>query len=196
MSAALASRAAETGRERVSLQDLLNLLGDRAVAALLLIFALPNVIPVPPGASAILGLPMLMLAAQLTLGSKPWLPAFVAQRSLSHAQFVAVVARISPWLQRAERRLRPRWPAWSGHSAERLVGLVCLVLSVVVFLPIPLGNMLPAFAVCVLCLGLMERDGLWVAFGLLVGAAALLLVAGVIYAIARTVLFLIANAFT
>jgi hypothetical protein len=187
--------AADDRRERVSLRDLLDLLGDRALAALLLIFALSNVIPVPPGASAILGLPMLLVAGQLAFGGKPWLPDFLANRSFSRAQFAAVVSRISPWLARAEKVLRPRWPALSGASAERLVGALCLVLSLVVFMPIPLGNMLPAFAVCVLCLGLMERDGVCVVCGVLVAAGALMIVGGVLYAMARALLFLVSNAF-
>lgn len=195
LSISLATLAADASRERVSLSDLLELLGDRALAALLLIFALPNVIPVPPGASAILGLPMLLVAAQLAFGGRPWLPDFVAKRSLSRAQFEAVVNRMAPWLARAEKLLRPRWLALSGRVAERLVGALCLVLSLVVFLPIPLGNMLPAFAVCVLCLGLMERDGLCVLCGALLAAVSLTVVAGVLYAMARTLMFLLANAF-
>lgn len=195
LSISLATLAADASRERVSLSDLLALLGDRALAALLLIFALPNVIPVPPGASAILGLPMLLVAAQLAFGGRPWLPDFLARRSLTRAQFQTVVNRIGPWLARAEKLLRPRWLALSGPAAERLVGTVCLLLSLVVFLPIPLGNMLPAFAVCVLCLGLMERDGLCVVSGVLLAATALMVVAGVLYAMARTLMFLIANAF-
>jgi len=196
LSISLATLAADPGRERVSLSDLLELLGDRALAALLLIFALPNVIPVPPGASAILGLPMLLVAAQLAFGGRPWLPDFLARRSLSQAQFSSVVNKMAPWLARAEKLLRPRWQALAGPVAERLVGAMCLVLSLVVFLPIPLGNMLPAFAVCVLCLGLMERDGLCVLAGTLLAATALTVVAGVLYAMAKTLMFLIANAFT
>jgi hypothetical protein len=195
LSISLETLAADPGRERVSLSDLLELLGDRALAALLLIFALPNVIPVPPGASAILGLPMLLVAAQLAFGGRPWLPDFLARRSLSQAQFSSVVNKMAPWLARAEKLLRPRWPVLSGPVAERLVGGVCLLLSLVVFLPIPLGNMLPAFAVCVLCLGLMERDGLCVLCGTLLAGTALAVVAGVLYAMARTAMFLIANAF-
>jgi len=47
--------ANDASRERVTITDLLQALQDRALAALLLIFALPNAIPVPPGTSALLG---------------------------------------------------------------------------------------------------------------------------------------------
>ena len=163
--------AADTSRERISIADLLIALQDRALAALLLIFALPNVIPVPPGTSALLGAPLLFLAAQLAFGMRPWLPRVIAERSMPRAHFAALITRATPWLARAERLLRPRWSALCRPPAEYPVGGVCLLLSLIVFLPIPLGNMLPALAICLLALGILERDGLWVLAGLL-GATA------------------------
>lgn len=56
--------------ERISVADLLAAMQDRALAALMFIFAVPNVVPVPPGTSAILGAPFIFLAAQLTLGRR------------------------------------------------------------------------------------------------------------------------------
>ena len=49
--------AQDEGRERIAVGDLLASLGDRALAALLFVFAVPNVLPVPPGTSTILGAP-------------------------------------------------------------------------------------------------------------------------------------------
>jgi hypothetical protein len=187
--------AADTARERISIADLLLALQDRALAALLLIFALPNVIPVPPGTSALLGAPLLFLAAQLAFGMRPWLPKVIAERSMPRAHFAALITRATPWLARAERLLRPRWSALCRPPAEYLVGGVCLLLSLIVFLPIPLGNMLPALAICLLALGILERDGLWVLAGLLGAAAGVALVWGVLYALLRAAVFMIGSAF-
>jgi hypothetical protein len=187
--------AADTSRERISIADLLIALQDRALAALLLIFALPNVIPVPPGTSALLGAPLLFLAAQLAFGMHPWLPRVIAERSMPRAHFAALITRATPWLARAERLLRPRWSALCRPPAEYLVGGVCLLLSLIVFLPIPLGNMLPALAICLLALGILERDGLWVSAGLVGAAAGVALVWGVLYALLRAAVFMIGSAF-
>ena len=47
--------------------------------------------PLPPGASAVLGLPLIIVSAQMIYGSKhAWLPAFVSNRSLSAEQFRSV----------------------------------------------------------------------------------------------------------
>lgn len=186
--------AGDASRERIAVQDLLDLLHDRALGALLLVFALPNVLPAPPGLSAVLGAPLLFLAAQLALGRRPWLPRVIAARSMPRSHFAALTQRAAPWLAHAERALRPRLGALARPPLEYLIGAVCLLLALILFLPIPLGNMLPALAICVLALGVLERDGAWVLAGLTVAVAAVALVWGVLYALVTSALLLLANA--
>jgi hypothetical protein len=69
-----------------------------------------------------------------------------------------------------------------------LVGLVCLqiavvLVAVVLVLPVPLGDMLPALAISLLALGVLERDGLWILAGLAAAAAAV--VSGVRFAMVK-----------
>ena len=64
----------------------------------MLIFAAPNILPVPPGTSAVLGTPLVFLAAQMMFGRGPWLPALVTRRSLSREDFAALVGRVLTWL--------------------------------------------------------------------------------------------------
>lgn len=185
----LQALAADDSRERISIGDLLAALGDRALAALLFVFAVPNVLPVPPGTSTILGAPLVFLAAQLAFGRQPWLPAFIADRTMTRADFAGLVRRIGPWLARAERLLRPRAIALSQPPMEYLVGLVCLLLAMVLVLPVPLGNMLPALAISLLALGILERDGLWILAGLMAAAASAVVVSGVVFAIVKAAIF-------
>ena len=186
--------AADRSRERISIADLLQLMGPRARAALIFLFAFPNALPAPPGLSAVLGLPLLYLTAQTMLGRVPWLPHVVASRDVSRAAFAGLVERAMPLLERAERMLRPRWAWLVAGRAERALGAFALVLAAVVTLPIPLGNMLPAFAICLLALGLLERDGLWVVTGGTVGLLALAVSGTVAYAMVRAFLFVVLEA--
>lgn len=195
LSEILAGIAHDTARERISIGDLLSVMGDRAIGALMLIFALPNVLPTPPGTSAILGTPLVILAAQLMLGMKPWLPRFAVQRSMARADFAALVGRAGPWLAPAERLLRPRLEILVRPPAEFAVGAVCLLLATILVLPIPLGNILPALAICILSFAIIEKDGLWGILGLIVAALSVVLVAGVVYALARAAIFIITNTF-
>jgi len=182
LSELLHGMAQQVGRERVSVRDLIDALGDRALGALLFLFAFPNVLPVPPGTSAVLGAPLVFLAAQLMVGRGPWLPRLLSRRSMSQADFATLVRRISPWLKRGESMLRPRLGWLARPPMEFAIGAVCLVLALVLVLPIPLGNMLPAVAISLLALAIVERDGLWVLAGLGVALVSAGVVSGVIFA--------------
>lgn len=191
LSEILASLADDTSRERVSVADIFQAMGDRAFGALILIFALPNVIPSPPGTSALTGAPLVFLSAQLMLGQSPWLPKIIANRSIARSDFSAVVSRVSPWLARGERMLRPRLGFLIHPPAEYLTGFLCLILSIILILPIPLGNILPAIAICLFSFGILERDGLCVLLGMVMFAISVTVVAGVLFALVKGVILLL-----
>ena len=186
LSSMLYALAHDESRERIAVGDLLASLGDRALAALLFVFAAPNVLPVPPGVSVILGAPLVFLAAQLAFGLRPWLPAVISRRTLTRTDFATLVRRVSPWLARAERLMRPRIATLASPPMEYLVGLVCLLLAIVLVLPVPLGNMLPALAISLFALGILERDGVWVLAGFAAAVVSAFVVSGVVYAMVKT----------
>jgi len=177
-------------RRRISVRDLLVALSDRAIGALIFVFAFPNTVPMPPGVSSVLGAPLLFLTAQLALGRSPWLPTVIADRSMDRIHFATVVRRIAPWLARAERLLRPRLQALARPPFENLIGAICLLLSIILFLPIPMGNMPPAVAICLFALAVLERDGIWVVAGLCATIAAIAISWGVLLALFRGTLLL------
>jgi hypothetical protein len=179
----------DAGRERISVRDLVDALGDRALAVLMFVFALPNVFPTPPGTSAVLGVPLVFLTAQLTLGRKLWLPDFICNRSLSFHDFQGLVRRVTPWLDRAESLLRPRARPLVNPPMEYAAGLICFILSVILTLPIPFGNILPAMAICLFALGILEKDGWWVIAGFVMAAVAVGVLLGAFFAVFETALF-------
>jgi len=150
----------------VTIGHIRDALGNRSFAPLLVLFAAFNMLPLPPGTSAILGLPLIIVSAQMVYGTKQaWLPAALSNRSLSLERFRFAMEWIIPRLVRIERYIRPRyWPFWRKQG-DRVIGCIALLLAVVVTLPIPLGNWLPALATALLGLALSERDGLLLAVG-------------------------------
>jgi len=164
-----------------------SILQDRAISILLVVFAAPNLVPTPPGASLVLGAPLIFLSVQLMVGARPWLPRFIRDRSLGRSEFAGLVQRIAPWLEKAERFLKPRWKGLTYPPVERVVGATCLLLAVILFLPIPLGNILPALAICLFGRGILERDGVWILSGGVVSVAAVAIVSGVLLALAIVV---------
>jgi hypothetical protein len=180
----LFTHLASKAEGRVTMGDIRDALGDRSFAALLVMFGAFNLIPLPPGASAILGLPLVVVAAQMMFGSKrAWLPKFIAEKSLSADTFRSIIESLVPRLMRVERFVRPRyWPFWRKRG-DRIIGTMALVLAIIVTLPIPLGNWLPAFSVTLLGLSLTERDGILFAVGSVVGAASIAVIVFVIGAV-------------
>jgi hypothetical protein len=168
----------------ISVGDVLDAFGDRAFGALMLVFAAPNVLPLPPGTSVVLGAPLLFVTAQLMLGrSILWMPRLICGRSISRKFFSTLLAKLCPVLERLKRFLRPRIPALLHPIPERIVGAACFLLAIIVFLPIPFGNIPPAFAMCAFALGILERDGFATLVGWSAAAGSLLLLATISSAI-------------
>lgn len=182
---------------RVRLGDVVDVLEDRAYGLLLLILALPNVIPTPiPGLSSVFGVPLVLVAAQLAAGRPhPWFPKALADRSLAAEDFRKVVERIVPWLERLERLTRPRLRQLCRPPSERLLAAFCLLLAVILALPIPLGNILPALAISLIALGLIEHDGVAIAAGFVLGLVSVAVVAAVAVAMVQAFLFFLKQAF-
>lgn len=155
----LAGIAAEE-HETVSVSDVTKAFGDRAFGALMFVFAAPLALPMPPGVSAVLGAPLLFITVQWMIGRDHlWLPSVIANRTMSRTDYVALMGKLTPYLAWLERRLRRRLTFLYGPIINRLTGLFCVILAIIVFLPIPAGNMLPSFAIAAFALGLAERDG-------------------------------------
>lgn len=180
---------------RVSIRDLFHRIGDRAHYALLIVFALPNTLPGIPGTSAVLGVPLLYLTLQLALGRDPWLPGFIANRSVARESLALVLERGLPWIERGERYLHPRLTGLTGKRVERAIGILSVVLALAIMLPIPFGNMMPALAIIFFALGLMERDGAWVIGGFTMAVVALAVVVFVLWAVIKSTLFVLLGAF-
>jgi hypothetical protein len=168
-------RIADQTGDRMRIGDLTEAFGDHVFGALLVIFALPNVFPLPPGSSTVFAIPLLLITAQMALGRKSlWLPKTLADKTISKEALQRLSTHGAPILKRAERRLLPRLGALVN---DRLVGIICFLLAVVLVLPIPLGNMPPGLAISAFGLGLLYKDGLAVLAGFIATAASLVIVA-------------------
>jgi hypothetical protein len=177
-------RLADQVEDRIRFVELAEFFGDRAFGALLLVFAVPNMIPLPPGGSTILGMPLLLIAGQLALGREcVWLPRAIANRSLARSDLQRLVDYGLPTLRRAERLLAPRL---SLLLNDRLIGLACLVLAVILVLPIPFANVAPALGIAAFALGLVQKDGAAVLIGWLATLVSLVIVAMVSGAVLLT----------
>ncbi|MFN3833498.1 MAG: exopolysaccharide biosynthesis protein [Allorhizobium sp.] len=176
-------RLARTTDRKVTIRDIAIALQDRSFGAFLLVFALPNLVPMPPGATFILGLPLIFVAWQMMAspGGRVFFPRAVSDYGVEPQTFEAIVKRLVPWMRWAEKLVIPRFWLFESRLAERVIGLFALILAFVVFLPIPLGNWPPAFALAVLGFAHSQRDGLGVIVGCLLGILSVVVASFVVY---------------
>jgi len=165
----------------VTVGEIVHRFGRRAFGALLFFFSAPNWLPLPPGSSTFLALPLVLLTPQVALGVQgPWLPRFIDDREMKRAELAKGVRKLIPTLRRIETVSRPRLLWMFGPVGDRLIGLTCFLLSLVLLLPIPLGNMAPGVAIAAFGLAMVQRDGVLALIGYAVTAisAGLLVIGG------------------
>lgn len=180
----LAALASQPG-ERLTVRDIMAVLQDRAFALLVVLLGLPNCLPMPPPIPLVCGLLLALVAIQIVFGRPtPWLPRALLNRSIAQTDVERAVARAMPAFRRLERVSRPRMAFLDTPIAFRLMGAILLIMALgLLFAPPFVGQIPLGLAVCLVGLGLVERDGLVVLGGLVIGTVGLTLSLGFVYAI-------------
>ena len=171
-----------TRKTELSLGEMLaRVEGDDGVGPVLLVLTLPVLLPLPPGFSMVLALPLLVVAPQIIVGRrKIWLPKFLARQKIKREALVNLVRRLLPLLERAEKVVRPRLGFLTTGVGASLVGVACTLIAIVLVLPIPFANLVPSLALGAFSIGLTRKDGLFVLGGYsLIALAALVVALGV-----------------
>lgn len=172
-------RAAATALQDqpLSLQQLFRLHGRAGPGALLVVLAVPCLLPVP-GAGMLLSMGMVMVAWMIWR----YYPRLVMPRKVGRFQLSPSMARRAlntlAWLyEKASRvmRTRQRWWLQPGHRVWLAPFVAAMAL--IIFLPIPFGNVVPAAALLLIGLGLVFEDGLAMLSGVVLGVALLVVLA-------------------
>ena len=130
-----------------------------AIAALDVINCVPTGIP---WLSTITGVPMFLLAIQYFLG-RVTARDFIAAAD-SPRQAAAHPARSRRGIERAETP-HPRHDWWVSGLPRQAMLLTWMLLIVLLALPLPFDNLLPALAILFFCLALIEGDGVMAMLG-------------------------------
>jgi hypothetical protein len=159
--------------QRLDFSELIDLHGESSLAVMLMLLAVLSVLPVA-GAGTVMSLGIWAIAwAWLRAHNSVQLPARLGQVKLSTRWSGRCLHGLAWIYEMSNRCLRPRWAVWS-HTGTRLWwGCWIALMGLVIFLPLPLGNVLPALSLILLSLGWMFRDGLALLLSCASGAAAL-----------------------
>lgn len=163
--------AALKGGETITVGAMLHLFGVRGFAFFLFVLALLNVVIfMVPGLSLLFGLPMVILAVQMVLGfATPVFPHFIRHRRIQSAVLARGLEVGIRVMERVEHLIRPRLQLLAGPHLDRVHSVLALALAVMVALPVPLLNVPPSLAAIALALGMMQRDGAFIALAYILG---------------------------
>jgi hypothetical protein len=117
------------------------------------------------GLSTPFGLAIALIGLQMIIGKQhPWLPQRARRRELSISMLdrvATMLARRTRWIVKMTKRRREML------VAPKLIGfgITLLALGLALPLPIPGSNLVFLIPIFIYAVGLLERDGLWVAIG-------------------------------
>jgi hypothetical protein len=152
----------------LTLAELKHALKSRGSAMLLILLALPFCFVAIPGLSMPFGIAISLIGVCLAIGREPWLPRFIMNRQLSTARSDQLLLGAIKIARRLEKFVRPRLSfLHAGPVMLRLIGCGIAIAGVGLMLPLPIpfSNSIPAWAVVLLAVGMMEKDGLCVLLG-------------------------------
>lgn len=160
-------------RDTVSVQEVVDKLGHKSFASLMLIFSLIAVSPasVIPGLTATVAAIVFILVGQMILGREcVWLPRFIRCRRMSSAVLCKGIGWLRKPVQFAERFLKARL-TFLLHRPWLFLPLV-LILVLTLFMPfmelVPTSGSIASAVIALFAAGLLTRDGGLVLLSLLV----------------------------
>lgn len=156
----------------LSVRQLLDLHGRDSAAVVLLVLAMLSVLPIA-GVGSLLSLVLMAIALRWHHGTdSSILPQRLGDLRLSatwSGRCLRFLRGLYAW---AGCWLRERWGVLRHPGAQPAWGVWIGLMALLILLPLPFGNVLPAISLVLLALGWMFRDGLMLLASLLVGTGA------------------------
>jgi hypothetical protein len=169
--------AAGNGGESIAVGEVVETLGHRSFAALMLSFSLISTSPASaiPGITAVVAMLVFLLVVQMIAGRDcVWLPELVTRRRMSTDTLRKGIGWLRKPVRFVERFLRPRL-GFLYHRPWLFLPLL-LILGLTLFMPlmeaVPTSGSIASAVIAIFAAGLLTRDGV-------LGFAAMLLLLAV-----------------
>ena len=151
--------------DSIAIGDVVERLGHRSFAALMLTFSLISTSPASaiPGITAAVAVLVFLLVVQMIAGRDcVWLPDFVTKRRMATDKLCKGIGWLRKPVRFVERFLRPRL-GFVYHRPVIYLPLI-LILGLTIFMPVmeavPTSGSLASAVIAIFAAGLLTRDGL------------------------------------
>jgi hypothetical protein len=171
--------------EHVTLEWIVDRLGERSFGIVMLLIALIGLVPV---VSWFAGLLVAVPAVQMIIAHQgPVLPNIIARRRIPTPRLVRLIERTVPVLRRIERLVRPWWVT-PFKPTKPVVGFIILLLCATIFYPIPFIHVIPLLVIMLLAFAFLEEDGVILCIALFAAVISLSIIAALIWSTVEAVL--------
>jgi hypothetical protein len=180
LSETLKQTASSLTGEKVTVRQLMELVGEQGLLFFCMVLTIPFLVPVSiPGVSTVFGAVIILISIGITMNRLPWLPNRIMQREFATESLAPTLHRGAEMFKRMDQWVRPRLGFLTeGAAINRINGLALLFGGILLIFPfgfIPFSNTFPGWAILFLAVGMLQRDGLFILIGYI------LLVVTVIY---------------
>ena len=153
----------EIPEDGITFEDFLNLIGEQGALISCIILVAPFLLPISfPGSSLPFGLAILLINIGIIFKRHPIIPKSIMEYKISRNNMLKVLNGMNRVLLSFDKVTKPRLTSLADrpmmyyfNSAVMITSSFLLMLP----LPIPLTDFLPAYSILFLSIGSIERDG-------------------------------------
>lgn len=161
----------------LSIGEVLHILSRKWQSLILLFLSLPFCQPFQiPGLSTPFGLAVAFIGLRMTFGKYAWLPKGILSKTINRKTLQNTTEKILWVVKKMKRWVHPRL-VWICHypALQIINGLLIFILGIFLALPLPIpfSNLMAAWSIFLIGLGLLEDDGFLVLIGYLISLFAL-----------------------
>ena len=154
-------RIGDTTKDEISVEEIFSNF-DTTEKFSIYLFALGALnavpIPMPPGYSSIFGTLIMILSLQMIRNKKsPMLPRFITKKTFKKSKVLSILDKARPTIQKLEKIIK-RNETTFFDSYSQLIGAYFFICGLVLFTPIPFGNIFSGLAISISALALIEKN--------------------------------------
>lgn len=158
---AISKISSENSNNDISLKEFLEITEDRGRLIVCMILATPFLIPISiPGSSIPFGIGIMFIGISLIF-NRPLIPEFILEYRIKKETVYKILKGSISVLNKFEKVIKPR-VQFTMNNYVNILNSILLVFSAFLLMlpiPIPLTDTLPAYSIFLLSAGILERDG-------------------------------------
>lgn len=156
----------------LTIGEILDILSEKGQLLIILFFSLPFCQPIQiPGLSTPFGIAIAFIGLRMAFGKYVWLPERILSQSITPQTLKKITDKILWLLKKTDRWIHPRLNYLCSHPASLVFnGILLAILGIMLALPlpVPLSNLMAAWSILLIGLGLLKDDGVFILIGYIV----------------------------